>query len=92
MADETRNLPATPPKPPATPAKPPAGTRGPFKPAEKGETVRVVLANGSAVPATVTGGRGVLADLSFVLNDADVVITSSPHDPDGLKHDSWHRP
>jgi hypothetical protein len=56
-----------------------------------GDEVRLVLAGGKHAAATVKKvGKGNLVDLEAEHNGETVTITSSPHDPDGRKPDSWH--
>jgi len=57
----------------------------------KGTSVRVVTAKGEHLPAKVTKVRNNdLLDLIFEHHGQEVIITSSPYDPEGKQPDSWH--
>ena len=61
------------------------------QPAKMKKDIRIVLADGTAVPATVEKKhKGGLCDLLFNFRGAETRITSSPHDPEGKRPDSWH--
>lgn len=79
MAKETETAPA-----PASKSK---------KGAAKGDTVHVITGRGESVPATVTEvHKDDKVDLELDYNGEHIVITSSPRDDDGKRHDSWHLP
>ena len=58
---------------------------------DAGTNVLVVTAKGEHVPAKVTKAHeDDLVDLEFTYEEKPVVITRSPRDNNGKRHDSWH--
>ena len=95
MAETNPNAtnPPTPPASTATPAAAAAAAQQSERTPKAGSKVNVVLANGGAVPAEISKVRkDGLVDLFFDYRGEEVVITSSPFDPEGKKSDSWHWP
>jgi hypothetical protein len=60
---------------------------------EIGADVLVVSAKGEHIAAEVikSNDDGTI-DVKFVYRDEEQIITRSPHDETGKRHDSWHFP